>query len=123
MSGGCNGAHSNGRHRCEGAAFDSRLARILVCAGEPRHPNEVEPDAENRSMEVIADSATFYRSSRITLEGDCAPKTMMVEFRRVPPGDYEVSDAHRGGRTSTSDSARAGQRGRAGPCAMIFIAT
>jgi hypothetical protein len=61
----------------------------------------VEPDAENRSMEVIADSAAFYRSSRITLEGDRAPKTMMVEFRSLPPGDYEVTamliggDGHR----------------------------
>ena len=34
----------------------------------------VEPDAENRSMEVIADSAEFYRSSTIALEGDRAPR-------------------------------------------------
>ena len=51
----------------------------------------VEPDAENRSMEVIADSAEFYRSSTIGIEGDRAPKTMMIEFRSLPPGDYEVS--------------------------------
>ena len=51
----------------------------------------VEPDAENRSLEVIADSAEFYRSSTITLEGDRAPKTTMVEFRSLPPGDYEVT--------------------------------
>jgi hypothetical protein len=61
----------------------------------------VEPDAENRSLEVIADSAEFYRSSTITLEGDRAPKTMMVAFRSLPPGDYEVTamlmgaDGHR----------------------------
>jgi hypothetical protein len=52
---------------------------------------------------VIADSAEFYRSSTITLEGDRAPKTMMVEFRSLPPGDYEVTavligmDGHRRG--------------------------
>ena len=51
----------------------------------------VEPDAENRSMEVIADSAEFYRSSTIGIEGDRAPKTMMIEFRSLPPGDYEVT--------------------------------
>ena len=51
----------------------------------------VEPDAQNRSMEVIADSAEFYRSSTIALEGDRAPKTTMVEFRSLPPGDYEVT--------------------------------
>ena len=61
----------------------------------------VEPDEKNRSLEVIADSAEFYRSSTITLDGDRAPKTMMVEVRNVPPGDYEVTalligaDGHR----------------------------
>ena len=61
----------------------------------------VESDAKNRSLEVIADSAEFYRSSTITLEGDRTPKTMMVEFRSLPPGDYEVTamligvDGHR----------------------------
>ena len=61
----------------------------------------VEPDAENRSLEIVADSPEFYRSSTITLEGDRAPKTTMVEFRGVPPGDYEVTamlvgaDGHR----------------------------
>ena len=45
----------------------------------------VEPDARDRSMEVIADSAEFYRSSTTALEGDRAPRaiahrrTMMVE--------------------------------------------
>ena len=51
----------------------------------------VEPHADNRAMEVIADSPEFYRSSTIALEGDRAPKTMMVEFRSLPPGDYEVT--------------------------------
>jgi len=61
----------------------------------------VEPDEENRSLEVVADSDEFYRSSTIMLEGDRAPKTMMVEFRTVPPGDYNVTamligaDGHR----------------------------
>ena len=61
----------------------------------------VEPDEKNRSLEIIADSAGFYRSSTISLEGDRAPRTAMVEFRTVPPGDYEVTavlvgaDGHR----------------------------
>ena len=61
----------------------------------------VEPAAENRSMEVIADSAEFYRSSTIALEGDLAPKTTMFEFRSLPPGEYDVTamligmDGHR----------------------------
>ena len=42
---------------------------------EPVHlviRTSVEPDAENRPLEVVADSAEFYRSSTITLEGDRA---------------------------------------------------
>jgi len=75
-------------------AFSFAPANIVI-------RTSAEPDAENRRMEVIADSAGFYRSSTITLEGDRAPKTMMVEFRTVPPGDYEVTamligaDGHR----------------------------
>jgi hypothetical protein len=51
----------------------------------------VEPATENRSIEVIAESGEFYRSSTIPLEGDRAPKTTMLEFRGLPPGNYDVS--------------------------------
>ena len=51
----------------------------------------VEPDANNRAMEVVADSDGFYRSSAIQLEGDRAPKTTTFEFRSLPPGEYEVT--------------------------------
>jgi hypothetical protein len=101
MSGGCYGAHSDGRHRREGAAFDWRIAAFSFAPANLVIRTSVEPDAENRSVEVIADSASFYRSSRITLEGDRAPMTTMVEFRSLPPGDYEVTamligvDGHR----------------------------
>jgi streptogramin lyase len=52
---------------------------------------KVEPDADNRAMEVSADSEGFYRSSAIQLEGDRAPKTTTVEFRSLPSGEYEVT--------------------------------
>jgi hypothetical protein len=51
----------------------------------------VDPDADNRSLEVVAESGDFYRSSAVTLDGDHAPKTSQFEFRSLPPGDYEVS--------------------------------
>ena len=51
----------------------------------------VEPDANNRAMEVVADSDGFYRSSAVQLEGDRAPKTTTFEFRSLPPGEYEVT--------------------------------
>ncbi len=50
----------------------------------------LEPDANNRAMEVVAESDAFYRSSRIQLEGDRAPRTTTFEFRSVPSGEYEV---------------------------------
>lgn len=51
----------------------------------------VEPNAENRSMEVVADSGGFYRSSTIPLEGDRSPRTTLFEFRSLPPGEYDIT--------------------------------
>ena len=51
----------------------------------------VEPDADNRVMEIVADSEEFYRSSTVQLEGDRAPKTTAFEFRSLPPGEYRVT--------------------------------
>ena len=47
-------------------------------------------DADNRAVEIIAESEDFYRSSRIQLEGDRAARTNTFEFRSLPPGTYEV---------------------------------
>jgi hypothetical protein len=52
---------------------------------------QVDPDADNRSLEVIAESGDFYRSSTIALDGDRAPRTKQFEFRSLPPGEYQVS--------------------------------
>ena len=50
----------------------------------------IEADAGNRSIEIIAESSEFYRSSEIQLEGERAARTNMFEFRSLPPGTYEV---------------------------------
>ena len=50
----------------------------------------IEADADNRAVEIVAESADFYRSSQIQLEGDKAPRTNRFEFRSLPPGTYEV---------------------------------
>ena len=50
----------------------------------------IEADQDNRAVEIIAESADFYRSSQIQLEGDKAPRTTNFEFRSLPPGTYEV---------------------------------
>jgi len=51
----------------------------------------LEPDVDNRGMEVIAESGDFYRSSAIQLEGDRAPRTVTFEFKSLPPGEYQVT--------------------------------
>ena len=50
----------------------------------------IEPSAENRSLTIATDSGEFYRSSEIPLEGDRAPRTIELEFRDVPEGEYDV---------------------------------
>jgi hypothetical protein len=50
----------------------------------------IPADPENRAVEIIAESADFYRSSMIQLEGEKAARTNMFEFRSLPPGTYEV---------------------------------
>jgi hypothetical protein len=62
-------------------AFAPSVLRVRV---------RIEPDVENRSLTVIADSGGFFRSSEIPLDGDRAPKTIEVEFSSLPEGDYDV---------------------------------
>jgi len=50
----------------------------------------IEANADNRLLEVVADSSDFYRSSAIQLEGDRAPRVSNFEFRGLPPGEYQV---------------------------------
>ena len=56
----------------------------------------VEAGAVNRALEVIADSGHFYRSSEIPLDGERAPRTLMVEFRNLPAGHYAVTAVLKG---------------------------
>jgi hypothetical protein len=51
---------------------------------------QIEADARNRAVEIVAESTEFYRSSEIQLDGEKAPRTNMFEFRSLPPGTYEV---------------------------------
>jgi hypothetical protein len=62
-------------------SFAPALLRIQV---------RIAPSVENRSLEIIADSATFYRSSEIQLEGDRSPATFNLEMKAAPEDDYRV---------------------------------
>ena len=53
----------------------------------------VEPNVGNRAFEVVAESADYYLSSRIQLDGVEAPRTFSLEIRNLPGGDYDVRGA------------------------------
>jgi hypothetical protein len=51
----------------------------------------VESDTENRALEVKFESADFYRSSTIQLDGQHAPRVNLFTFPNLPVGQYEVT--------------------------------
>jgi hypothetical protein len=61
----------------------------------------VERDADNRELEVAAESVDFFRSSMIVLDGERAPRTNRVTWRDMPGGNYRIvavlygTDGHR----------------------------
>jgi hypothetical protein len=76
------------------AAEEPLAIRVLPLSG--RGPRDIiiqafiEPDARNRSVEVILDSEGFYASSTLQLDANRAPRTTETRFRRVPAGEYSV---------------------------------
>jgi hypothetical protein len=50
----------------------------------------IPADADNRAVEIVAESDDFYRSSQIQLEGEKAARISLFEFRSLPPGTYQV---------------------------------
>ena len=50
----------------------------------------VTPEADNRLLQIVAESDEYFRSSSIALEGARASRFHGVEYRSVPPGVYTV---------------------------------
>jgi uncharacterized protein (DUF58 family) len=50
----------------------------------------VVPHTENRAVAIVADSDAFFRSSEVALEGEKSPRNIVVEYRDLPAGAYEV---------------------------------
>src|SRR4051812_44433974 len=50
----------------------------------------VERDTVNREIQVTADSADFFSSSSVQLDGDDAPRSKEFRFRDLPAGNYSV---------------------------------
>lgn len=51
----------------------------------------IEPHPGNRTIEFVAESDEFYRSSQIPLDGARAPRSVAIEWRGLPAGDYMIS--------------------------------
>ena len=56
----------------------------------------IAADARNRTIEIVAESTDFYRSSEMQLDGESAPKTTIFQFRSLPTGEYSVRAVLRG---------------------------
>lgn len=51
----------------------------------------VEHDADNRQLEIVADSVEFYRRTVVDLDGAQAPKVNELRLIDIPGGEYEVT--------------------------------
>jgi hypothetical protein len=51
----------------------------------------VARNADNRWLEIEADSGTFFRSSTIELDGDKAPTVTEIRLNNLPSGNYVVA--------------------------------
>jgi hypothetical protein len=47
--------------------------------------------SENRLLQVVAESPTFYRSSEIQVNGERATALNVFEFRNLPTGLYQIT--------------------------------
>ena len=67
----------------------------------------VEHNADNRELEIVADSPSFYRRTVLDLDGEMAPKVNELKLVDIPGGEYEITatlyDAH-GQRTTARRS-------------------
>jgi hypothetical protein len=63
---------------------------FAVAPGNLRILTSVQAHDDNRAIEIVAESADFYRSSERTLDGARAPRTQLFEFRQLPGGAYEI---------------------------------
>jgi hypothetical protein len=78
---------SDHRQRCGGVrvspAVATEPARITILIS-------VEPDADNRALDVITESENFFRRSYRQLDGERSARTSVFEYDGIPAGDYDV---------------------------------
>ena len=81
-----------------GACVEPCSVRLVV---------RVAPDDSNRSIVIVAESETFYRSSTRPLEGAEAPAVQELLLNQLPAGRYDVRVVVR--RTNTTQQLYASQ--------------
>src|SRR5262245_66493917 len=80
-----------------GALDAGESMRLQVSPSVARAPADlvvrvsVDAAAENRFLQVVAESADFYRSSEISIDGERTPPLNVFEFRNLPSGRYSVT--------------------------------
>jgi hypothetical protein len=50
----------------------------------------IEPSDENRFIRIAAESADYFRSSEVEIDGASASRISQFEYRGLPAGDYIV---------------------------------
>jgi hypothetical protein len=50
----------------------------------------IERNAENRSMRISIESAEYFSSSEMELDGERSARLRVMTFREVPAGEYEL---------------------------------
>ena len=79
-----------------GSAAEKRLRidvapRFSSAPGAFRVRAIVAPEQKNRSLEVVADSSNYYRSSTIALDGANAAAVTEMFLQNLPSGSYQVT--------------------------------
>jgi hypothetical protein len=69
----------------------------------------ITADDDHRALEVIAESADYYRSSYVPLDGERAPRITEIAFRGLPSGHYTVRAIVFGSRGETTRTERTAQ--------------
>jgi hypothetical protein len=51
----------------------------------------IEPHEDNRAMRLVAESADYFRSSQVELDGQDAWRTTVFRYRDLPAGAYTIT--------------------------------
>lgn len=65
--------------------------RVAHAPGHIRVRAVVERNQKNRGLQVVAESADFYRSSTVPLEGERGALITVIQLDGLPLGDYRVT--------------------------------